>query len=311
MEKVYTGDPSEIIQSFPNFNLQMHCCRYWWIINWEHRKLSFPFWRIYNNVQRGGFMEYKQQVYEMEPDTLYLIAPNTDYSSRLYSHPIPEDGYRLTGGRISETAGDKLGELLEKGAIEHLFIHFTLGYPYDSVSPGIYPFRMNRHLEDRIIRLRNYLTEHVAQFNFTIFLTIQSLICELLFSMGEEKWKYPIRDVRIARIINLIENNIGNDFTNESLANRANMATNAFSRLFREHVGETLQNFIRKKRIQHACLLLLHSNRSIDEIADKTGFANRYHFSRIFSRITGYAPAKYRKESAVLGITPPAEIPAI
>jgi AraC-like DNA-binding protein len=301
MEKVYTGDPSEIIQSFPNFNLGMHCCRYWWIKNWEHKRLSFPFWRIYNNAQRGGFMEYKQQVYEMEPDILYLIAPNTDYSSRLYNHAIPEEGYHLTGGRISETDGKELGELLKNGAVEHLFIHFTLGYPYDNVSPGIYPFHMNKHLEDKIVRLRSYLTENVAQFNFTIFLTIQSLICELLFNMGEEKWKHPIRDMRIARVISHIENNIGEDFTNESLANMANMATNAFSRLFREYVGETLQNFIKKKRIRHACLFLLHSNQSIDEIAEKAGFANRYHFTRIFSQITGYTPAKYKKEGVFLG----------
>jgi AraC-like DNA-binding protein len=300
MKKDYTGDPSEIIQSFPNFNLQMHCCRYWWMKNWEHKKLAFPFWRIYNNVQGGGFMEYKRQVYEMEPDTLYLIAPNTDYSSRLYNYTIPEEGYRLVGGRISETTEEELDALLKNGAIEHLFIHFTLGYPYDNVSPGIYPFRMNRHLEEKTMLLRNYLTRNVAQFNFSIFLTIQSLICELLFKMGEEKWLYPIRDVRIAKIISYIENNIGEEFTNELLANMANMATNAFSRLFKEYVGETLQNFIKKKRIQSACLLLLHSDRSIDEIADATGFANRYHFSRIFSKITGYAPAKYRKAGVIL-----------
>jgi AraC-like DNA-binding protein len=296
METIYTGDPSGIIQSFPHFNLQMHCCRYWWIKNWEHKKLSFPFWRIYNNAQKGGFMEYKQQVYEMTPDTLYLITPNTDYSSRLYNHAIPEEGYNLRGGRISETSENERRELLKNDAIEHLFIHFTLGYPYDHVSPGIYPFRMNRHLEDKIVLLRNYLTENVAQFNFTVFLTIQSLICELLFSMGEEKWKHPIKDVRIAKVIRHIENNIGNDFTNESLADMAHMTKNAFSRLFKAYVGETLQTFIKKKRIQRACLLLLHSDQSIDAIADKTGFANRYHFTRIFSRVTGYTPAKYKKE---------------
>ena len=300
MGKYYSGDPSEIIQSFHNVNLQIHCCRYWWIKNWEHKELSFPFWRIYNNAQKGGFMEYQHQVYEMDPDKLYLIAPNTNYSSRLHNNPIPEDGYNLTGGRISETKKKKRIELIENGAIEHLFIHFTLGYPYDHVAPGIYIFRMNKHLEDKIKLLRSYLTKHVAQFNFTVSLTIQSLICELLFNMGEEKWKYPIRDVRIAKVISHIESNISKEFTNESLAGIANMATNAFSRIFKEYTGSTLQNFIKKKRIHKASLLLLHSNHSIDEIAEKTGFANRYHFTRIFKKVRGHAPAKYRKEGFFL-----------
>ena len=296
MEKYYTGDPSEIIQSFHNVNLQIHCCRYWWIKNWEHKELSFPFWRIYNNVREGGFMEYKHQIYEMKPDKLYLIAPNTNFSSRLHDNPIPEDGYNLTGGRISETPKAKLKELTSNGVIEHLFIHFTLGYPYDNVSPGIYIFKMNKHLEHKIKLLRSYLTKHVAKFDFTISLTIQSLICELLLSMGEENWKNPIRDLRIAKVINHIENNISEDFTNESLADIANMATNAFSRLFKDYTGNTLQNYIKKKRINKASLLLLHSNISIDEIAEQTGFANRYHFTRIFSRIRGHSPAKYRKQ---------------
>ncbi|MDR2920498.1 MAG: AraC family transcriptional regulator [Tannerella sp.] len=296
MKERYTGDPSEVIQSFPQFNLQMHCCRYWWIKNWEHKELSFPFWRIYNNVQKGGFMEYNQQVYEMDPDILYLIAPNTNYSSRLYDHLIPNEGYHLTGGRISETSEKELKDLVKNGAVEHLFIHFSLGYPYDNVSPGIYMFPMEKYLKSKIRLLRNYLTKDVAQFNFTIFLTIQSLICELLFNMGEEKWKHPVRDVRIAKIISYIENNVSIEFTNESLASKVNMATNAFSRLFKDDTGVTLQRFIKKKRIHTACLLLLHSEYNIDQIAERTGFTNRYHFTRVFNEITGNTPAKYKKE---------------
>lgn len=300
MKKYYTGDPSGIIQLFPSSNLQIHCCRYWWIKNWEYKELSFPFWRVYSNVQKGGFMEYNQQIYEMEPDMLYLIAPNTNYSSRLYNHAIPDEGYRLRGGRISETSEKKREELREKGAVEHLFIHFTLGYPYDNVSPGIYMFPLDKHLECKVNLLRSYLTENAAQFNFTIFLTIQSLICELLVNMGEEKWKHSVRDVRVSKVVSYVENNINFEFSNESLANQVNMATNAFSRLFKEETGITLQRFIKKKRIHMACLLLLHSDYSIDEIAEKTGFLNRYHFTRVFREVTGNTPAKYKKEGVFL-----------
>jgi AraC-like DNA-binding protein len=247
-------------------------------------------------------MEYKKQIYEMQPDTLYLIAPNTNYSSRLYNHSIPDDRHHLTGGRISEINRKERNTLIKEGAVDHLFIHFTLGYPYDRVSPGIYTFHMDKHLENKVKQLRNYLTIHVAEFNFTILLTIESLICELLSNLGEEVWRYPVRDVRIARVISHIENNLQKEFSNESLAAVAHMATNAFSRLFKEHTGDTLQHFIKKKRIHSACPLLLHSDWNIDEIAEQTGFANRYHFTRIFGKITGNAPAKYKKESIFSGI---------
>lgn len=47
------GDPSDIIQLFPRYNLQLHCCRYWWLQHWEFKELSFPYWRIYHNSYQG------------------------------------------------------------------------------------------------------------------------------------------------------------------------------------------------------------------------------------------------------------------
>lgn len=301
MEKFYTGDPSDIIQFFPKFNLQIHCCRYWWIKHWEHESLSFPFWRIYNNDQKGAYMEFEKTIVAMDPDKLYLIAPNTNFSSKLYNYPIPKVKHNLKGGHISGFTQKEHNTLINEGAIDHLFIHFTLGYPYDLVAPGIYTFNKDKYLEQKINLLKNYLKIKIAEFNFTIFLTIESLICELLSKLDEDVWRFLVRDVRVIKVINHIENNIHKDFSNESLADIANMATNSFSRLFKEHTGDTLQLFITKKRIHSASLLLLHSDLSIDSIAEQTGFTNRYHFTRVFSKITGKAPAKYKKESLYYG----------
>ena len=72
------------------------------------------------------------------------------------------------------------------------------------------------------------------------------------------------------------------------------MSTNSFSRLFKNEIGVSLQKYIKKKRIDYACMLITHTSMSIDEIAFKTGFSNRFHFTRVFHEIIKTTPAKYK-----------------
>ena len=54
----YCGDPSEIDQLFPKSNLQLLCCRYWWLSNWEFENHAYPFWRLYYNIECGAKLIY-------------------------------------------------------------------------------------------------------------------------------------------------------------------------------------------------------------------------------------------------------------
>ena len=287
------GDPSDILQLFPKSNLQLLCCRYWCLKRWEFRELAFPYWRIYYNMQEGAFLESGDRTYPLNPEKIYLIAPNTSYSTRLFNHRIPPKGYALEGERIDTKTRPLLNN--KSDIIEHLFIHFTIGIPYDNVSPGIFTFDLTPHLKEKVNIIVNHLSVDNSQFSFYSFLAIQSLISDLLSDIHEDCWELLARDYRILNILSYIENNTDKDLSNEALAGMCQLATNAFTRLFKEEVGVSPQRFVKRKRINSACVLLHHSDDSIDEIAMKTGFANRYHFTRIFSQITNLAPAKYRK----------------
>jgi AraC-like DNA-binding protein len=291
----YTGDPSKIVQIFPKFDLQVLCCRYWWLEEWEHSKLSFPFWRLYSNYNEGAFIEFEHKVYPMKPDMIYLIPPNTDYSSRLYDHPIPLKGHRLTGGGVWGIPVEKRAEIIEEGAVAHLFIHFVFDNPYITVKPGIYEFPMDDNLQKKITKLRNYLLENPYKFNLNVYFVIQSVICSLLGDIDKENWTQVSMDSRIIKVQSYIRDHINDALTNESLAELACLTPNALARLFKDEVGLTLQTFIRQRRIDKACSLFLHTDLSIDQVASRTGFSNRYHFTRIFREITDITPAKYKK----------------
>lgn len=70
------------------------------------------------------------------------------------------------------------------------------------------------------------------------------------------------------------------------------------SREFRRHYQTTVGDFLRQRRIEHACRLLTHSDSSIAQIALTCGFSDQSHFSATFKRQVGVTPAKFRELNA-------------
>ena len=70
------------------------------------------------------------------------------------------------------------------------------------------------------------------------------------------------------------------------------------SREFRKNYQSTIGEFIRKRRIEHACKLLVSSDTSLSEIALSCGFSDQSHFCAMFKGHTGLTPAKFRDMSA-------------
>jgi AraC-like DNA-binding protein len=52
--------------------------------------------------------------------------------------------------------------------------------------------------------------------------------------------------------------------------------------------------YVMKRKIAQSCDLILHSNKSVEEVAFTIGFSDRHHFSKVFKAVTGTTPAVYR-----------------
>lgn len=78
------------------------------------------------------------------------------------------------------------------------------------------------------------------------------------------------------------------------LARAAHLSVGHVFRLFREHYGCGPARTFELVRLSRAAVSLQRSNATIAEIADVTGFANPYHFSRRFALTYGLPPGAYR-----------------
>lgn len=78
------------------------------------------------------------------------------------------------------------------------------------------------------------------------------------------------------------------------LANAAAMGRSAFAAAFRLRFKMAPMEYVRHLRIETARHELLHLGLPVKVVARRNGFANVHHFTRVFTQLTGFTPARLR-----------------
>lgn len=94
-----------------------------------------------------------------------------------------------------------------------------------------------------------------------------------------------------------ITQNIKNKIKLKDLARLAGFSQFHFHRIFKDTVGETVNNFVIRQKLERA-LALMRSNRSamLTEIAMESGFHSSSDFSRTFRRYFGLSPKHWDRQ---------------
>lgn len=100
-------------------------------------------------------------------------------------------------------------------------------------------------------------------------------------------------DIQLSRYL---EKMLNGPLTAAQAAEHFHMSIPQLERLSRKYFGSGVISVYNRKRLNYAQMLLLSTNKSINEIAHLIGFYDAAHFSSFFSKRTGSSPTQYRKE---------------
>lgn len=81
----------------------------------------------------------------------------------------------------------------------------------------------------------------------------------------------------------------------EEIAAHVSLSPTYFSRLFREEMKTTFTEFLNRYRITKAKSLLVNSRIPIIEVADLVGFEDQSYFTKVFKKIAGVSPGRFRE----------------
>ncbi len=82
------------------------------------------------------------------------------------------------------------------------------------------------------------------------------------------------------------------------LATAFNYSPFHLCRRFRQKIGETPLQSLRRIRIEIAKYLLRNFNFPISRVSEMVGFSDQFYFSRLFTRFVGMSPKRYRERNS-------------
>lgn len=98
----------------------------------------------------------------------------------------------------------------------------------------------------------------------------------------------------IEKAVIFIEENLCENIRVEEIAEVANYSYYHFHRIFQAAVGESVGNYLRRRRLTKAAYDLIYTNKKILDIALRYQFKSQESFSRAFKDVYGTAPGTYR-----------------
>ena len=145
------------------------------------------------------------------------------------------------------------------------------------------------------------LDEQLAEYDKTATNNKNSLMeyCMYLMRMQQDVMKDEIdsKDI-MARAIRYVDEHYRDNIDRDDVAAVAFVTPNYLSKLFRNHMGMNLREYIDQLRIEEAKRLLLSTQMSVSEVASHVGYFNISYFSTVFHKIVGMSPVDWRNDSA-------------
>lgn len=98
----------------------------------------------------------------------------------------------------------------------------------------------------------------------------------------------------VNRVIEYLTNNIREEVSLKNIAAYVNYTPNTLCNQFKKSTGKTIFDYLNEIRIQYSWKLLVHTEKTIAEIAYDSGYNSISHFNEQFVKYSSLIPSAYR-----------------
>jgi AraC family transcriptional regulator len=103
--------------------------------------------------------------------------------------------------------------------------------------------------------------------------------------------------LQLKRVLEYVQAELDSDIHLNDLAEVAGLSPFHFAKLFKRSTGASPHQYILQRRLERAKELLQQTTIGLSEISLQTGFADQSHLTKVFRRLTGVTPSKFRELS--------------
>lgn len=183
--------------------------------------------------------------------------------------------------------------------LEFLYLHYDGGathYLTDYLIEmnGSPIFLMENNLEISK-ELYDFVQAHIRGTVFNPF-HLSHWISGLLYKLSVAAIPPIKEDSPVDQAIKYIVENVGKQITLDDLARLTNFSPFYLSHTFKKQTGYSPSEYIINVRLDHAQVMLMHTRKTISEIADAVGYSSSSSFINVFTKKVGMTPKAYRTQ---------------
>jgi AraC-like DNA-binding protein len=246
--------------------VQMIHCNFCILRRWSHDNLRAPFWRWYWNDGPGAVIQAAGETIALAPERVVLIPSDAAFATQT------------------------------RNVVGHLYIHFALGPRLAEQfrepivrQPSTEELSAIRQLVELLRR-----ADQLSQREWPLHFRTHALVAAALADIPSERWEQAAADANVARVLAVMHERPAAALDMQMLSSIASLSVNTLLRRFRQATGTTPHQYLCRLRVDRAGVELVNSDDAIEEIAQRNGFCDRYHLSRVFKQMLGLSPAAYR-----------------
>lgn len=263
--------------------------------DWNWKNINSPFTRIHYVKQGTAKIIRQDGVTQLKEQHLYLTPSYVKHSYECdgdlvlyYIHIYEDPGKNLSIFDLVDFPVEVECNPLDIQLIERL-IKINPGRDLQFYDPKVY--------DNSATVAYNMAVQQKSPLAFEV--ESQGIISQLFSRfLAQAVYKNEHIEERILKTLRYIHKNIDKPIDISYLAGICYLTKDHFIRLFKKEMNTTPGKYINKKKIEAAQLRLLIDNASIKDIAYELGFDNISYFNRLFTKITGESPGRYKKENA-------------
>ena len=225
-----------------------------------------------------------------------LVSNDENGESRHYQLE-PGQGFLIWPGQVNTYTAD------EQQPRKYVWVEFDGLRVADYLdAAGLGPAQPIYHAQNGGGAVRDrmlYISDHPGASSLHLVGQLCLFLDELVQSSDtrREKQNGSLRDFYIQEAVTFIKQNYQRDITVEEIAGICRLNRSYFSKLFKEVVGCTPQDFMIRLRLTQAAEQMRSTNDPIGDIARRCGYPNQLHFSQAFKKRYGLPPREWRKEN--------------
>lgn len=262
---------------------------------WNFKEVISPFSRLYLITEGEGWVYHNNQEFHLTPGKLFLIPKFT-----FHSYKCKDRMAQYYMCFFDETTGgaDMFDCLKFNYLVNARIEDYALFKRLNELNPHRRIINPDPATYDNKEALHSF-SQHLPDEKMSEIIESQGIMLLLTSrfindSCDDNDTKRKLKK-RLNKVTHYIDQHLNRKISLDDLANEVCLSADHLSTIFNEIMGIRPMEYINRKRIERAQLLLITTNLPISEIAEKVGVHSNTYFSTLFKKHTLCTPEEYKK----------------